>query len=283
MTDSLAAEVRRLRTEEQLSVRQIQARTGIGKDRARAMLRGVPPPAWTRRPNAKDELRDQAERLRLGGLSIPVIAERLGISRSTAYLWLRHLPLDANSAAALVRRRAHSKAMTDARWSAHREARDAARQETIEAAAAWVKQLRYRELIAVGAAIYWAEGAKAKPWRPNDCRVRFVNSDPMLIGLFLRFAGAMGVDKRTLRYRVSIHESADPAAAACWWAEQVGVSVDEFQPTALKRHNPGTNRHNTGIDYRGCLVVEVLKSTRLYWKIEGIMKGMSDGVAADER
>ncbi|MGW0431544.1 hypothetical protein ACWDV4_03180 [Micromonospora sp. NPDC003197] len=67
MTDPLATEARRLRTVEQLSLSQIQARLGIGKDRLYELLRGVPPPAWTRRPNAKDELRSQAVALRKEG------------------------------------------------------------------------------------------------------------------------------------------------------------------------------------------------------------------------
>ncbi|MER7330358.1 MULTISPECIES: hypothetical protein [unclassified Micromonospora] len=94
--------------------------------------------------------------------------------------------------------------MTDAQWGQHREARDAARAEAVAKVAAWVKQRRRRELILVGAAIYWCEGGKAKPWRPNDCRVKFVNSDPVLVLLFLRFVEALGVGPAALRFRVSI-------------------------------------------------------------------------------
>ncbi|GIJ25869.1 hypothetical protein Vqi01_10310 [Micromonospora qiuiae] len=279
MTDFDAAEVRRLRTEEQLSVREIRARTGLGRNRVYELLRGVPAPEWTRRPNAKDDLRAEAERLRATGLSVPEIARRLAVSRSTAYLWVRHMPLHRDEEEERQRRRAHSKVMTDAQWEQHRRARDAARATTVEATAAWVKDLRYRELVLVGAALYWAEGAKAKPWRPHDCRVRFVNSDPALIGLFVRFVEALGERREGLRYRVAIHESADVEEAVNWWAEQIGVSAETFQPATLKRHPPTTVWHNTGEAYRGCLSVEVPRSRRLYWKIEGIMKGMSDGVA----
>ena len=64
MTDPLAAEARRLRTVELLCAREIQRRLGIGKDRLYALLRDVPPPEWTKRPNAKDELRARAVQLR---------------------------------------------------------------------------------------------------------------------------------------------------------------------------------------------------------------------------
>lgn len=275
-TDPVAEEARRLRTVEQLPVREIQARLGISRNRAYALLRGVPAPEWTRRPNARDDLRAEAVRLRADGRSVNDIADRLGVAKSTTYQWVRHLPLDNSSEEARQRRQAHSKAMTDARWENHRQARDAARVETVARAEAWVRNLRERELILVGAAIYWSEGTKAKPWRPHDCRVKFVNSDPMLVVLFLRFLDAMGVPRANLRLRVAIHESADAEAAVEWWANVVGVSPDLFQRTSLKRHNPKTSRHNVGDDYRGCLIIEALRSSRVYWKIEGIMRGMAD-------
>ncbi|MFC6015052.1 helix-turn-helix domain-containing protein [Plantactinospora solaniradicis] len=276
MTDPLAAEARRLRTVELLSTREIQRRLRIGKDRLAALLRDVPPPEWTKRPNAKDELRARAIQLRGTGWSVPDIAVELGVARSTAYQWVRHLPLDADPAAAARRRQEHSRRMTDARWAPHRAARDAARAETVKGTADWVKALRHRELVLVGAAIYWCEGAKAKPWRPNDCRIKFVNSDPGLILLFLRFLEALGVRRATLRFQVSIHESADVAAASGWWADLIGVSTEGFRRPSLKKHRPTTNRRNTGEGYRGCLVIEVPRSSRLYWKIEGIIRGMTD-------
>ncbi|WP_328340304.1 helix-turn-helix domain-containing protein [Micromonospora sp. NBC_00421] len=277
MTDPTAAEVRRLRAEEGLSVRQIQARTGLGRNRVYALLRGVPPPAWTRRPTAKDGLRAAAVALRGEGCSVDDIAARVEVAKSTAYLWVRHLPLDPDEEAARERRRAHSKVMTDARWVAHRQARDAARTAVVSDASAWVGSMQHRELILVGAALYWAEGEKAKPWRPHECRVRFINSDPGLVDVFIRFVEVMGAPRETLRFRVSIHETADSEAAVRWWAERVAVPIEAFRPTSLKRHRPTTVRRNTGEDYRGCLIVEVPRSRQLYWRIEGIMRGMSDG------
>ncbi|MEV4541639.1 helix-turn-helix domain-containing protein [Micromonospora echinaurantiaca] len=226
---------------------------------------------------------EAALRLRRQGRSVPEIARRVGVARSTAYLWVRHLPLDRDSDEARARRRAHSKVMTDAQWGEYRTVRDAARAETVAKVAAWVKRLRYRELILVGAAIYWCEGAKAKPWRPNDCRLKFVNSDPMLVLLFVRFVEALGVARDALRFRVHIHETADEAAAVRWWADLVGVPPEEFQRSSLKRHRPGTTRQNVGAEYRGCLTVYVPQSSRLYWKIEGIMKGMSDVATGEGR
>lgn len=43
-------------------------------------LRGEPPPEWTRRPNAKDEVRSRARELRAQGLDYDEIAAALGVA-----------------------------------------------------------------------------------------------------------------------------------------------------------------------------------------------------------
>ena len=269
MTDPIAAEARRLRVEEQLSVAEIRARLGIGRDRVYALLRGVPPPEWTRRPRAKDAVRADAVRLRAAGRSVNEIAKQLGVAKSTAYQWVKQLPLDPDGAAA-ERRRAHSKAITDARGGAYRIMRDAAQAAEHECAAERVGELDERALLLLGAAIYWCEGAKSKPWRRAE-KVQFINSDPGLLALFLRFLESCGVDRAVPTYRVSIHESADPDAAVRWWAQRLRLPVERFGRSTLKRHNPTTVRRNTGDDYHGCLVITVPRSRALYWRIEGMI------------
>ncbi|MEU1685565.1 helix-turn-helix domain-containing protein [Micromonospora sp. NPDC005707] len=282
MTDPLTAEARRLRVEEQLSVAQIQARLGIGRDRAYTLLRGVPPPEWTRRPRARDAVRAEAERLRGEGRSVTEIAAQLGVAKSTAYQWVRHLPLNPDEATA-ERRRAHSKAMTDARWGAHRQARDAARAAEHERAAGVVGALDERDLLVLGAAIYWCEGSKSKPWRAQD-RLEFVNSDPGLLALFLRFLAGCGIGREVPSYRLLIHESADVDATTRWWAERLRLPVERFGRPTLKRHNATTVRRNTGDDYHGCLVITVPRSRPLYWRVEGLIAGIGaavEGVAGE--
>ncbi|WP_203912824.1 helix-turn-helix domain-containing protein [Rhizocola hellebori] len=95
---------------------------------------------------AKRELRPLAEALRSEGLSVPAIAAELGIARSTAFRWTKHLPREG-PAQAIARRKAHAKAMTDARWSEHRLERDTERAEILASAAAEVGQLSDRELL----------------------------------------------------------------------------------------------------------------------------------------
>ena len=55
-------------------------------------LKGEPPPAWTLRPRAKDELRAQARELREQGLAYNQIAAELGVAKSSISHWVSDMP-----------------------------------------------------------------------------------------------------------------------------------------------------------------------------------------------
>ncbi|GIL28889.1 helix-turn-helix domain-containing protein [Actinocatenispora comari] len=272
------AEARRLRAEDGLSKSQIAGRLGVSTGLLSQWLRGVDPPAWTKRPNAKDDLRERARELRRQHHSVPEIATELGIVKSTAYQWVRDIPLDADARKALFAREhssttGHGQMMAEARWSEYRAERDARQVERVNNAAESVSCMTRDELIRIGAMMYWCEGTKAKPWNSTR-RITFVNSDAGLISVFLAFLRAIGVEQASIDFRVQIHETADAEAAVQWWAASVGVEPETFRRTSLKRHNPKTVRHNTGADYHGCLIVSVRRSRAIYDMVEGLVIGV---------
>lgn len=212
---------------------------------------------------AKDAERARARELRLEGKTYDEISKELVVSKSSVSLWTRDLPAppksdrhDARHAGAklyydLRRRRVHVERQNEKlAWSDD------------------LGPLSDRELLIAGAVAYWAEGSKAKPWRPTE-RVTFVNSDPGMVRLFLAYLDLLGVAPERLRLRISIHESADVPAASRYWSDLLGLAISDFQRPTLKRHAPMTNRKNVGADYHGCLSVCVLRSAELYRRIEG--------------
>lgn len=229
-------------------------------------LRDEPPPAWTRRPKAKDELRSKARELRGHGMDYEEIAAALGVSKSSVSLWVRDLPTPARLSYADCRKRSAEGARRY--WAAERPVREAQRAAVSEAAAAEIGELTDREILIAGAIAYWCEGAKSKPHRRQD-RVMFINSDPSLIGFFLRFLEATGTPRTDLSFRIYIHENADTESAQRFWLEVTGATVGQFRTPTLKRHNPKTVRQNAGENYYGCLRVDVSRSAGLYRKIEG--------------
>ncbi len=229
-------------------------------------LQGEPPPEWTRRPNAKDDLRVKARDLRTQGLDYEEIAAALGVAKSSVSLWVRDLPRPARLSYAECRKRSAEGARRY--WAVERPAREARRLAVREAAAAEIGETTDRELLIAGAIAYWCEGTKNKDGRRAD-RVVFMNSDPGLIRFFLRFLKATGIPPTDLGFRVYIHENADVEAAQRFWLEVTGAAIDQFATPTLKRHNPKTVRKNVGDTYHGCLRIDVNRSADLYRKIEG--------------
>jgi hypothetical protein len=324
-------------------------------------LKEVPPAEWTRRPNAKDDLRARARELRLQGLDYDeIVSLRVTFSNSDPSLirlflcflriagtadgdvkfqlqihdsvdvpaaeayWLRvtgaqpeqfrrtvlkrsnpqttrrntgadyhgclridvlqsgrlYLKIDGWAGAIMAcapgwsdphDSHEHAIVAMSKYWTVRHAASDAER----AAAAAQFSDLTGRELLIAGAIAYWCEGSKRKPYR-KDTQVSFINSDPRLILLFLRFLTEAGVMPDRLRYCVHIHESADVEAAISWWASVAGVPPDQFARPVIKRHTPRTAHREANHEYHGCLQIRVRKGAALYRQIAGWATGVMD-------
>jgi transposase len=249
------------------SRRQIKEILGpMGNSTLNEALQGEPPLEWTRRPNAKDDLRAKARELRTQGLDYEEIVTALGVSKSSVSLWVRDLPMPPRLSPAERGKRAAEGVRRY--WATQHHVNEAKRATARAAAAAEIGVLTDREIVIAGATAYWCEGTKNKPDRRAD-RVIFTNSDPGIIRFFLRFLDATGTPRTNATFRVCIHESADVESAQRFWLGVTGASPDQFRTPTLKRHNPKTVRKNVGDDYHGCLRVDVRRSSGLYRKIEG--------------
>jgi hypothetical protein len=259
-----------------LSRSQIAEALGLaagGGEPLTTWLRDVPAPAWTRRPRAKDDLRETAVAMREEGRSYSEIQAVVGVSKSTLSMWLRDVPLSEDQQRALALR---SPADATRRAQAIRAGAAQRRARIQGEARAQITNLSESELFVGGVVAYWAEGCKNKPWRTGT-RVSFLNSDPAMILLFLRWLALVGVDAKRLQFRLNIHESADVTGAEQFWADVVGVPVAALDRTTLKRHNPRTVRKNVNEDYHGCLCVSVRRSTDLNLRIAGWFEAIAAG------
>lgn len=76
-----------------LSRRQIRDHLKVyNNDLLNRLVEGEPPPEWTKRPNAKDDLRERARELRRQGWTYDRIQLELGVSKGSISLWVRDLP-----------------------------------------------------------------------------------------------------------------------------------------------------------------------------------------------
>jgi hypothetical protein len=146
---------------------EIKQILGIGSNETLGKaLRGEPPPPWTLRPMAKDDLHQRARELRAQGRTYNEIVAELGVSKGSVSLWVRDLPRPGRPHYEEDRRR--NAAAVSASFRARRERRAAVRRDVVEAASAQIGALSDREIRIAGAIVYWCEGAKSKPYRPYD-------------------------------------------------------------------------------------------------------------------
>ncbi|MFI6527991.1 hypothetical protein [Streptomyces uncialis] len=215
-------------------------------------------------PHAKPAVRARARELRRQGLTYDEIQSELKCSKSSISLWVSDLPKPVRRPADPARASAAAKR----RWEPTMRLREAERQRTRSAATAEIGALTDQQLLIAGVCLYWAEGTKSKPYRPQ-ARVTFMNSDPTMIEVFTAWLRHVGVEPGRVRFSLYIHESADIPTAERFWADLVGITVGELGKTTLKKHKPTTDRKNTEDGYRGCLRVDVRNGADLYRRIEG--------------
>ena len=221
----------------------------------------------------------KALQLRQSDVSYQAIMSEVGVAKSTLWRWLKAAGMvDDNNSPERIQNR--GLAQQKAAETVHRLRLERTR-AIMASAAQDIGSLTSRELLLIGAALYWAEGAKQNG--PDRCsQVLFGNMDPTMHRLFLRFLNeCCGIPPSTLRFRIYLHETADGAKARTYWFNQLGIEAIRSAPISWKRHKPVTFRKtNVGDTYHGLLRICVPKSTNLNRRIAGWVRGM--GVAIGE-
>lgn len=178
------------------------------------------------------EVKDEARRLRLEGLSVGRIAARLGIAKSTTSLLVRDIPLTDTQRSQLEAASAVSPASAGRRlgqltWSrqcrAHRRG----------------AQLMGRELarlgdpeFAAGCMLYWAEGSKSRN------QVALANADPHLVAFFVRWLGhwfGIGPERISLRVNCFLNNGVALGEIEDWWLRKAGLPASCLRRSVINR------------------------------------------------
>jgi hypothetical protein len=167
-----------------------------------------------------------ARRLRASGKTYNDIHRRLGIPKSTLSLWFRDLRLSRAARKQLMTQNQQRWAESIIRYNKWRakQAQDQSASAK-DRAAKEIGSLTARELMLVGAALYWAEGGKFDRWRLHFC-----NSDPDMITLALRFFRVTcRVHPEKLIARIHLHPHVSEQRAKRFWSRVSGIPLDQFQ------------------------------------------------------
>lgn len=130
-----------------------------------------------------------------------------------------------------------------------------------------------RETLALmGAALYWAEGAKSKTFT-------MTNSDPALILFFVRWVEAVfGIPPASLRVWMNIYEQQDENSLKRFWSDLTAIPISNFGKSYIKPKSTGFKKNNL---YYGTIKVFVPKGTDIRHQVFGWVKGAMQNVAND--
>lgn len=150
-------------------------------------------------------------------LTIDELAERLALSRTTIYYWVRDLPIPRPDPALTfpeAARRKGNKAMQ----TKYRRLREVAYDEGVFFFQHLIQDPSFRDFIC----LYIAEGHKRNR---ND--VSIANSDPAVIYAAVRWMSALSA--RPLAYSVQYHADQNLDEIRRFWAAELGVRPDQIR------------------------------------------------------
>lgn len=193
---------------------------------------------------AKPEKRAKARELRKQGWTITEIASELSVARSSVSLWVRDIELTDAHRSAIKQRSRH--------WGAQNRGAQHNRQKALSQRKAYQDAGRQRAresstpLHLAGCMLYWAEGAKTK-----KNAVHFVNSDPHMMVLFMRFLrDELQVSDDLFRLQIHCHtqDDAEIQRIEQYWLDLLRLDHENLQQTRYKEgSNSRKNRLENGV------------------------------------
>jgi hypothetical protein len=173
--------------------------------------------------NRKHEQRIEAHALRGQGKSLNQIADTLGVSKSSVSVWVSDVDLSDEQKACLKDRQRTGNEGAQANRDRHLQQRRAFQ------AAGRAQAREGRPLHMQGCMLYWAEGAKQRN------RLYFVNSDPNMMLLFIRFLrDELDVNDADVTLHIHCHDVGEVERIEQFWLSLLQLPALYLKKTQVK-------------------------------------------------
>lgn len=193
----------------------------------------------------KTDKKHKAISLRRRGYSLSKISSLLSISKSTASLWLRAVDISPTGKKKLLKTIA--KARSKGGQVKHLARLNKERLISTNAhKLPWHFKKSVAEYKFLAALLYWCEGEK------KINAVRFTNSDPNLVKLFLRcLHGGFTLNNKKFRVCLHLHAYHNKEKQKKYWSRITGIPTNQF----LKIHKKNNTRKRIKDNYPGCVSI----------------------------
>ena len=223
--------------------------------------------------------KEQAYKLRLSGNSYSEISKILNIPKSTLSGWFSQLVLSENTRKQINRKAKEKSLVGLLRHNKNQTKLAIARANRIKNESALeIENFSKKELILLGAALYWAEGYKRPIIRHGRevtyHKVSLTNSDPYLVKCFLRFLRELCcVPEGKIKASIRIFEHHNENELQRYWQKETGIKNENFGKVynGISKSSMGKRPFNR-LPY-GVIQI-VVADTNLFHKIMGYIEGI---------
>lgn len=212
----------------------------------------------------KDEkIIERAKHFRSNGFSFREISEKLGISKSTASLWLGNMKLSPKAKERIINLGINGRAKGIKTNSKKREAIDAVIASRAEN---YLRNTKIDFKLA-SSLLYWCEGNKNK----SNSSVSFTNSDPEMISYFLYvFRNSFRIDEKKFRALIHLHGYHNAKRQLKFWSGVAKIPISQFNKSHLKPNTGKNKREN----YPGCINIKYFDS-KIYKELIFIIRKLT--------
>lgn len=218
--------------------------------------------------------KNQALKLRLEGQTYGEIRVVLGIPKSTQSGWFKNLKLSPETRRILKEKQTRGLVALD-KFNTQRTSTIQRENESIRITfETRVKTLETKNLMLIGAALYWAEGYKNFNQKGSGYPyISFANSDPKMILIFLTFLEKiLNINKNKIKGRILIHPHLSMEVALKFWQNLTKIPKKNLRAyRALSRASNGKRPRNL-LPF-GTFQIRV-NSRREFFKIRGLIDGI---------
>ncbi|MEK7589489.1 MAG: hypothetical protein AAB479_02595 [Patescibacteria group bacterium] len=210
--------------------------------------------------------------LRLQGKTYGEIRDLFKIPKSTLSTWFKEIKL-SSQAKLLLAQKTRNGYLELVKFNKQRTIKIEEENQSIRKKhESFVGKLSDRELMIVGAMLYWGEGYK-NFGKKSYVHLCLANSDPELIKIFIVFLNKfMDIKPEDIKPQVLIYPNMNPREAVSYWNKVSGIPSSNFRCyIALSRASQRKRPRNL-LPY-GTLQLRV-NSRQQFFKIRGLIDGV---------
>jgi len=217
--------------------------------------------------------------LRKTGKSYLQISQALGVPKSTLSYWLKNIKI-SKQAQAKISKRAYTKSV-EALVKRNKNQTIIAglkAKEIMEESSEEVKNLLNDKLFIAGVSLYWAEGYKKGAYGSKYKSVDFVNSDPEMIKLMMKFfRKTCKIKEDKFRIQLMAHPNVNIAESIKFWSNIIKLSPSQFTMTQTIVSRASKQKRDVNSLTHGTIHIRI-SSVAMFYKIIGWINGLKSNL-----